>query len=143
MTTRRALLIGVIRVWVAVTVLGGCVYYPTVMDVGGTRILPSKGRAVRQGDGAVFSCELQSVGKYGDTIIGVTSTVARGARLVDSQGQTLGSLAINGESTVMLAQNGTHIVLSDLTRPLVAGETIIVTLLLQKAGGLGIVTVVE
>ena len=141
MTRRRALGIAAVGVW-AVT-LGGCVYYPTVVDVGGTRILPSKGRAVRGGESVAFYCELQSVGKYGDTIIGVMSPVARDVRLVDGQGQPLQSFAINGETTVMFAENGTHVVLSGLTRPLVAGETIIVTLLLQKAGGLGVVTIVE
>ena len=142
MTVRRALVIGALGVWAAAA-LGGCVYYPTVMDVGGTRILPSKGRAVREGEGAVFYCQLHSVGKFGDTIIGVTSTVARDAKLVNGQGQPLKSLVIAGETTVTLAEKGTHVVLGDLKRPLVAGETIIVTLMLQKAGGLGVVTVVE
>ena len=140
MTRRRALVLGI---GAAATVLGGCVHYPTVMDVGGTRILPSKGRAVRQGEGFVFYCELQSTGKYGDTIIGVTSPVARDARLVDAQGQPLRTFAISGETTITLTQNGTHVVLADLTRSLVTGETIIVTLLLEKAGGLGVIAVVE
>ncbi len=138
MTLRRALVFGALA-----AALGGCVHYPTIMDVGGTRILPSKGRAVRQGESAVFYCELQSVGKFGDTIIGVTSTIARDVKLVNGQGQPVKSLAIDGETTVLLVPKGTHVVLADLTRPLVEGETIIVTLLLQKAGGLGVVTVVE
>jgi copper(I)-binding protein len=140
-TRRRALAVAALGAWAVA--LGGCYYYPTVQDVGGTRILPAKGRAVRQGGGAAFYCELQSVGKFGDTIVGVTSSVARDARLVDGQGQPVQSFAIAGETTVALAAGGTHVVLSDLARPLVAGETIIVTLVLEKAGGLGVVAVVE
>ena len=143
MTRRRALVIAAVGACAAALALGGCVYYPTVMDVGGTRVLPSKGRAVREGGGLVFYCELQSVGKYGDTITGVTSPVARQARIVDGKGEPLSMLEIPGETTVQLVPNGTRVVLSDLTRPVGAGETIIVTLLLQKAGGLGVVTVVE
>jgi len=142
-TRRRALVIGALRAWAAAMVLGGCVHYPTVMDVGGTRVLPSKGRAVRDGASLVFYCELQSVGKYGDTITGVTSPVARQAQIVNGAGAPLSKLEIPGETTIQLAPNGTRIVLSDLTRPVGAGEVIIVTLLLQKAGGLGIVTIVE
>jgi len=142
-TRRRARVIGVLRVWAAVTMLGGCVYYPTVMDVGGTRVLPSKGRAVRDGAILVFYCELQSVGKYGDTITGVTSPIARQAQIVDGAGAPLVKFEIPGETTIQFVPDGTRVVLSDLTRPVSPGETIIVTLLLQKAGGLGIVTVVE
>jgi len=135
--------IGALRAWAAATVLGGCVYYPTVMDVGGTRVLPSKGRAVRDGGSLIFYCELQSVGKYGDTITGVTSPVARQAQIVDGAGAPLPTLEIPGETTIQLVPNGARVVLSDLTRPVGPGEVIIVTLLLQKAGGLGVVTVVE
>lgn len=143
MTRRRALVIGALQAWAAATVLGGCVYYPTVMDVGGTRVLPSKGRAVRAGGSLVVYCELQSVGKYGDTITGVTSPVARQAQIVDGTGAPLSTFEIPGETTIQFVPNGTRVVLSDLTRPVGPGEVIIVTLLLQKAGGLGIVTVVE
>lgn len=143
MTRRRALVSGALGAWAAATVLGGCVHYPTVMDVGGTRVLPSKGRAVRDGGRLVFYCELQSVGKYGDTITGVTSPIARQAQIVDGTGATLSTLEIPGETTLQFVPNGTRIVLSDLTRPVGSGEVIIVTLRLQKAGGLGVVTLVE
>ncbi len=46
---------------------GGCVHYPTVMDAGGTMVRPDKGRAVRQGAGAVVYFDLKSSGKYGSS----------------------------------------------------------------------------
>jgi copper(I)-binding protein len=39
--------------------------------------------------------------------------------------------------------DGPHVVLSDLVRPLLAGETIIVTLVFEKSGGIGVITTVE
>ena len=38
---------------------------------------------------------------------------------------------------------GPHIVLTDLQRPVERGETFIVTLMFQKSGGIGIVTLLE
>jgi len=40
-------------------------------------------------------------------------------------------------------ESGPHVQLSELTRPLVTGDTIIVTLVLEKMGGLGVIAVVE
>ena len=126
-----------------VLVASGCVYYPTVVDIGGPRILPANGRAVRQANGAVFYVELDSRGRFGDVITGVSATVARQARVVDASGQPVARFEIPGATTVAFRPGAAHVVLSDLTRPLVPGESIIVTLMFEKSGGLGIITVVE
>lgn len=126
-----------------VLVAGGCVYYPTVVDIGGPRILPANGRAVRQPNGARVYVELDSRGRFGDVITGVSAAVARQARLVDATGQPLARFEVPGVATLALKPDGPHVVLSDLTRPLVPGESIIVTLMFEKSGGLGIITVVE
>src|SRR5262245_61373605 len=78
---RRAVL-AVLVVLVAGGALGGCVHYPTVMDVGGTNLRTANGRALPGGDGAVVTFEIVSTGKYGDVITGVTTDVAKQARLV-------------------------------------------------------------
>ena len=39
---------------------GGCVYYPKVTDIGGVRLLPSKGRVVREGARALFYADIDS-----------------------------------------------------------------------------------
>jgi hypothetical protein len=122
---------------------GGCVYFPSIEDIGGTRITPVNGRAVRRADGAAVYLELNSTGKFGDVVTGVSAAVARQARLVGGDGQALARFEVPGAATVALKPGGPHVVLSGLTRPLVAGETIIVTLMLEKSGGLGVVTVVE
>lgn len=128
---------------VLVLLLAGCVYYPTVMDAGGTRIRTEKGRAVRDGDGARVYFDVNSTGKYGDFIVGVLAApVARQAQLVDGT-TPVPRLEIPGASTVKFVPEGPHVVLSDLARPLAKGETFIVTLQFEKSGGIGIVTVVE
>jgi len=121
--------------------LAGCVHYPTVMDSGGVRIRTENGRAVRQGDGLVVSCDIASTGKYGDVIVSVTTPVARQAQLVNGRGAPLGE--VPGATTVHFTPAGPHIVLTDLQRPVERGETFIVTLMFQKSGGIGIVTLLE
>jgi copper(I)-binding protein len=129
---------------VLVLLLAGCVYYPTVMDAGGTRIRTENGRAVRDGEGARVYFDVNSTGKYGDFIVGVLAApVAKQAQLVDGGASPVPRLEIPGASTVKFAPDGPHVVLSDLPRPLTKGETFIVTLQFEKSGGIGIVTVVE
>ena len=48
---------------VALLLTAGCVNYPTVMDAGGTRLRPDKGRAVRKAEGAVVYFDIKSTGK--------------------------------------------------------------------------------
>ena len=121
----------------------GCVNYPTVMDVGGPRLRPDKGRAVRKADGAVVFFDLKSTGKYGDIITAVYSPISKNAALVDAGGGALTRVEVPGASTMSFTAEGPHVVLSELTRPLTPGETIIVTLIFEKSGGLGVITTVE
>jgi len=123
--------------------VAGCVHYPTIMDIGGTRIRTENGRAVRQEGRALVYFDISSTGKYGDVITGVTAPVAKQAQLVNGTGAPLTRLEIPGATTVKFAADGPHIVLADLQRPLAPGETFIVTLTFEKSGGIGIVTVVE
>jgi copper(I)-binding protein len=128
---------------VVLLLAAGCVNYPTVMDVGGPRLRPDKGRAVRQADGAVVFFDLKSTGKYGDIITAVYSPVAKNAALVDAGGGALTRVEVPGATTMSFTAGGPHVLLSDLTRPLTPGETIIVTLIFEKSGGLGVITTVE
>jgi len=122
---------------------GGCVHYPTVMEAGGTMVRPDKGRAVREGAGALVYFDLKSTGKYGDVITGVHTAVARQAQLVSGKGEPLTRLEVPGAAVLSFTPTGPHVVLSELTRPLVLGDTIIVTLVLEKMGGLGVIATVE
>src|SRR2546430_127314 len=122
---------------------GGCVHYPTVMEAGGTMVRPDKGRAVREGAGALVYFDLKSTGKYGDVITGVHTPVARQAQLVSGKGKPLTRLEVPGAAVLSFTPTGPHVVLSELTRPLVLGDTIIVTLVLEKMGGLGVIATVE
>jgi copper(I)-binding protein len=123
-------------------VLAGCVYYPTIMDAGGTRIRPEKGRAVLDGAGARVYFDLNSTGKYGDFIVGVVTPVARQAQVVNGTAP-ITRMEVPGATTVTFAPGGPHVVLSDLQRPLAKGETFILTLQFEKSGGIGVVTAVE
>lgn len=122
---------------------GACVHYPTVIDAGGTMVRPDKGRLVRQGDGAVVYFDLKSSGKYGDVITAVHTPVARQAQLVDARGAPLARVTVPGATVMSFTQSGPHVVLGDLTRQLATGETVIVTLVLEKMGGLGVIATVE
>ena len=137
MITRRAALAALILS------VGGCVHYPSVVDVGGVRIRTEAGRAVPEGDRARVFFEVVSTGKFGDVVLGVTTPVARQAQLVDTAGAPVPKLEIPGAATVKFTPDGTHVVLTGLQRPLVPRETFIVTLQFDKSGGIGVVTVVE
>jgi copper(I)-binding protein len=128
---------------VVLLLCAGCVNYPTVMDVGGPRLRPDKGRAVRKAEGAVVFFDLKSTGKYGDIITAVYSPIAKNAALVDAGGGALTRVEVPGATTMSFTAEGPHVVLSELTRPLTPGETIIVTLIFEKSGGLGVITTVE
>ena len=137
----RALAVAVLGV--AVLASAGCVHYPSVMDAGGTMMRPDKGRAVRQGTGAVVYFDLKSSGKYGDVITAVHTPAARQAQLVDAQGAPLARVEVPGATVMSFTATGPHVVLDDLTRPFGLGDTIIVTLMLEKMGGLGVIATVE
>ena len=121
----------------------GCYYRPSVMDTGGVRIRTENGRAVRQGTDLVVTFDVLSTGKYGDTLLGVASPVAKQAALINSTGGPVGRMEIPGATTVKFTPDGTHVVLGALQRSVERGETFIVTLLFEKSGGIGVVTLVE
>jgi len=123
--------------------LAGCVHYPTVADVGGTNLRTANGRAVRQEGRTLVSFEVISTGKYGDVITALSTPVARQAQLVDGAGSPLARLEVPGATTMKFTADGPHAVLTELERPLTAGETFILTLLFEKSGGIGVVTLVE
>lgn len=123
--------------------LAGCVHYPSVADVGGTNLRTANGRAVRQEGRAVVSFEVISTGKFGDVITALSTPVARRAQLVDGAGSPLARLEVPGATTVKFTADGPHAVLTELQRPLTSGDTFILTLVFEKSGGIGVVTLVE
>jgi copper(I)-binding protein len=123
--------------------LAGCTVYPVVTDTGGVHLQPRNGRLLVDGATATFFVELASTGLYGDVLYGADTPVARKSQLVGPTGEPLARLEIPGHAVVRLRADGPRIVLSDFTRPLVRGESVIVTLTLEKYRRLGVITVVE
>ena len=139
---RRA--VGGVAVGLAVLFLaGGCVYYPTVADVGGVRIQPEHGRVVRGGDGALFFVDLNSTGMFEDVLLRVETDFAKRAQLVSANGARVERLTVPGATLVRLHESGERVALTDLTRELKTGEVVIVTLVFEKYGLLGVVSAVE
>jgi copper(I)-binding protein len=136
---RRALVLAL----AALALAGGCVHYPKVIDIGGIRLQPSNGRAVRDGAGALFYVDIQSIGMFGDVLVRVETQVARSAQLVNAAGAPLARLAVPGNTEVRLTPGGQRVVLSDLTRELKPGEVVIVTLIFEKSGAIGVISPVE
>ena len=130
---------------VALTLVGlaGCTVYPTVGDTGGVRIEPSNGRIVLDGANGYFFVNIASTSLYGDVLYGGEVPVARRNQLVGPAGERVGRVEIPGHSVVRLQPGSYRIVFSDLTRPLVRGETVIVTFYLDKYRQLGVISVVE
>jgi copper(I)-binding protein len=127
----------------ALLLLAGCVYYPLVSDIGGVRILPEGGRVVLQDDGALFFVDINSTGKFGDVLTRVEASFARRAQLVGPTGAPLERLRVPGTTLVRLVPGGERVLLTDLTRELKLGEVVIVTLVFQKAGAIGVISPVE
>ena len=123
--------------------LGACVYYPSITEIGGIRIQPANGRLVRDGDRAVFYAELNNTGKFGDVLTRIETPVAGRAELVGPSGTPLGQLEVPGGELVRFEPDGRRIVLSALTRALQPGEVVIVTLVFEKSGAIGVVADVE
>jgi copper(I)-binding protein len=123
--------------------LAGCTIYPQVADTGGVRIQPRNGRLVLDAANAYFFVDLDSTSLYGDVLYGAEAPVARRSQLVGPAGEPVGRLEIPGHAVVRLQPGGHRVVFSEFTRPLVPGETLIVTLYMEKYRQLGVVTVVE
>jgi hypothetical protein len=132
------------RVSLALLVLlGGCVYYPTVGDIGGVHLLPERGRIVRNGDGALFFVDITNTGNSPDVLGRIEVPIAKRAQLVSQSGEPLALLTVPGASSVRLHSGGERVALSELTRELKAGEVVIVTLVFEKSGSIGVVSPVE
>jgi len=123
--------------------VAGCVYYPSVEDVGGVRLLPEHGRVVRNGDGALFFVDINSTGMFEDALVRVETPIAKRAQLLTQTGEPLTRLSVPGTGLVRLHPGGERVALSELTRELKTGEVVIVTLFFEKSGALGVVSPVE
>ena len=139
---RRAVRRGTVGL-ILLLLAGGCVYYPTVADVGGVRLLPEHGRVVRSGDGALFFADINNTGMFEDVLVRVEAPIAKRAQLLTQSGEPLPRLSVPDTSLVRLHPGGERVALSDLTRELKAGEVVIVTLFFEKSGALGVVSPVE
>ena len=128
---------------VGAAVLGGCVYYPTVEDVGGVRLVPEHGRIVRNGDGALFFVDINSTGMFEDAIVRAETSIAKRTQLLAQTGEPLTRIPVPPTSVMRLHPGGERVALSELTRELKAGEVVIVTLYFEKSGALGVVSSVE
>jgi len=126
-----------------VMLLGGCVYYPTVEDVGGVRLQPEHGRVVREGDGALFFVDINSTGMFEDALVRIETPIAKRTQLLSQTGEPLARLLVPATGGVRLQPGGERVVLSELTRELKAGEVVIITLFFEKSGALGVVSSVE
>ena len=131
------------RLALAVAFLAGCTYYPSVLDTGGVRMEPKNGRLVRMDGGALCFFDLYSTGKYGDRLIAAESAAAKRADIVAADGTPLGALVVPGETRIDFRPDGPRVVLRELSQPLAPGDGIIVTLIFQKAGRIGVITLVE
>jgi len=112
-------------------------------DVGGVRLLPERGRVVRNGDGALFFVDITSTGMFEDILVRVETPIAKRAQILSQSGAPLTRLHVPGTSLVRLHSGGERVALSELTRELKAGEVVIVTLFFEKSGALGVVSPVE
>jgi len=123
--------------------LGGCTYYQNIRDTGGPRMEPKNGRLVRVQGGANCYFDLESTGKYEDTLLSAESQAARRVQIVSDDGRPLPVLRVPGETRLVFGPGGPRITLAELTHPLTPGEGVIVTLVFAKSGRIGVVSVVE
>jgi copper(I)-binding protein len=143
MTSRRCA-VGPGTVIVALAlVLAGCVYYPTVGDIGGANLAPERGRVVRNGDGALFFVDITNSGISEDFLVRVEMPLAKRAQILSATGEAVPKLSVRGPSLLRLRADGERVALSELTRELKAGEVVIVTLFFEKSGAVGVVSSVE
>jgi copper(I)-binding protein len=133
----------VLVLFVGGLLVGGCVYYPTVEDVGGVRLVPEHGRIVRNGDGALFFVDINSTGMFEDGLVRVETPIAKRTELLTQTGEPLTRIAVPPTTLMRLHPGGERVALSELTRELKAGEVVIVTLYFEKSGALGVASSVE
>ena len=136
----RYALLGLVLLSVA-----GCSTYPTIQKAGGVRIRPENGRALHAapaGGTALVYVDVVNSGGADDTLIGVQSDAAGRAEL-RSRHKRIADVSVPATTTVALASDDRHIELYDLKRELKVGDVIIVTLLFEKSGAVGAITVVQ
>lgn len=127
----------------ALLALAGCTVFPTVVQTGGPRMEPKNGRLVRVQGGAVCYFDLESTGKFEDTLLAAESQAARRVQIVVNNGQPAPPLLVPGETRMVFGPGGPRITLADLTQPLTPGDGVIVYLIFAKSGRIGVVSVVE
>jgi hypothetical protein len=123
--------------------LGGCTYFPTIRDTGGPRLEPRNGRLLRVQGGAICYFDLDNTGKYEDTLVAAESRIARRVEILTAAGAGAGVVMVPGESRVVFDPGGLRIMLSELTQELKSGDGVIVTLIFEKSGRIGVVSLVE
>ena len=143
MTSRRCAVGPGTVAMVLTLLLAGCVYYPTVGDIGGARLAPERGRVVRNGDGALFFVDITNTGISEDFLVRVEMPIAKRAQILGATGEAVGKLTVPPTSMLSLRAGGERVALSDLTRELKAGEVVIVTLYFERTGAVGVVSSVE
>ena len=123
----------------------GCTSYPSLAKTGTVKVRPENGRVLSPasaGGKATVYVDVVNNGGADDTLMGVMSEVAGRAELRSRHG-TIDHIVIPAATMVPLASEDRHIQLYDLKRELREGDVIIVTLLLQKSGAIGAITVVK
>jgi len=123
--------------------LAGCVYYPTVGDIGGARLSPERGRVVRNGEGALFFVDITNTGISEDFLVRVEMPVAKRAQILGTTGEPVEKLTVPPTRMLSLRAGAERVALSELTRELKAGEVVIVTLFFERMGAVGVVSSVE
>ena len=139
---RRATGTGPLAVALAL-LIAGCVYYPTVGDIGGSHLSPERGRVVRNGDGALFFVDITNTGISEDFLLRAEMPVAKRVQILGPTGEPVEKLMVPPTSMLSLRAGGERVALSDLTRELKAGEVVIVTLFFERMGAVGVVSAVE
>ena len=127
----------------AVLLSAGCVHYPTVEELGGIQFKAENARAVRKAGAAECYLDLNSTGKYPDVLRGAVSAVAKRAVIIGPGDQPVERLDILPQTRFPFSPGGYRVVLTELTHPLQPGEIIIITLMFERYGAFGIITVVQ
>lgn len=111
------------------------------MEGGWARAMPLLSDGGGSGSNSAAYLVIRNTGGEDDRLVGAESPVAREAevhesRMVDDvmRMRELGELPIPSRDSVLLVPGGIHIMLVDLTRPLLEGDSLELTLQFQKTG---------
>ncbi len=117
--------------------------------VGAIAVVDAWSRATPARAGGVF-VTLRNDGAADDTLIGVSSDIAKMAGLHESkqengvmQMRQVDGIDVPAHGSVALKPGGYHIMLMGLAKPLAAGETFPVTLTFAKAGAISVTVAVK